>query len=86
MSYEARVTRVLQGGTNDEIFEWCFSVGRQLSDEDIAIWSEDFKMDGGGMDRMQGNATTTICARLHCFTAFTVEVAAVCVNIGLLKL
>ena len=46
VSYDALVTRVLQGGTDEEILEWCFSVGRQLSDEDITIWSDFLRKRG----------------------------------------
>lgn len=46
MSYDSLVARVLQGGTNEEILEWCFSVGRQLSDEDITIWSDFLRKRG----------------------------------------
>lgn len=31
--------RTLEGGTDEEILEWCFRVGRRLSDEDIEVWS-----------------------------------------------
>ena len=46
VSYDTLVARVLQGGTNEEILEWCFSVGRQLSDEDIAVWSDFLRKRG----------------------------------------
>jgi hypothetical protein len=31
--------RVLQGGTDEEILEWCFQRGRQLNDGDLMIWN-----------------------------------------------
>jgi hypothetical protein len=31
--------RVLLGGTDEEILRWCFSMGRDLSPDDIAIWN-----------------------------------------------
>jgi len=31
--------RVLQGGTDEEILEWCFSTGRRLNDGDIFVWN-----------------------------------------------
>ena len=33
------VTRTLQGGTDEEILDWCFHAGRPLSGEDIEVWS-----------------------------------------------
>jgi hypothetical protein len=46
ISYEELVERVLAGGTNEEIFQWCLIQGRQLSDEDIAIWSDFMRKRG----------------------------------------
>ena len=31
--------RVLQGGTDQEILEWCFENGRRLNEGDIMIWN-----------------------------------------------
>jgi Domain of unknown function (DUF5069) len=31
--------RVLQGGTDEEILEWCFERGRRLNDGDVMIWN-----------------------------------------------
>jgi gluconokinase len=31
--------RVLQGGTDDEILEWCFEKGRKLNSGDIVVWN-----------------------------------------------
>jgi hypothetical protein len=39
VSYDDLVARVKQGGTDEAILEWCFSTGRQLSEEDIEIWN-----------------------------------------------
>jgi gluconokinase len=39
VEYAALVARTLQGGTDEDILEWCFQVGRPLSDEDIEVWS-----------------------------------------------
>jgi hypothetical protein len=46
VSYEALVERVLAGGTNEEILEWCFARGRHLSQEDIEIWSDFLRKRG----------------------------------------
>jgi Domain of unknown function (DUF5069) len=31
--------RVLQGGTDEEILEWCFETGRRLNDGDLFVWN-----------------------------------------------
>ena len=31
--------RVLQGGSDEEILEWCFEKGRRLDDGDLLIWN-----------------------------------------------
>ena len=31
--------RVLQGGTDEEILEWCFERGRKLNEGDLVIWN-----------------------------------------------
>ena len=31
--------RVLQGGTDEEILEWCFEKRRRLNEGDLAVWS-----------------------------------------------
>ena len=31
--------RVLQGGTDEEILEWCFTQGRRPNEEEIEIWN-----------------------------------------------
>jgi gluconokinase len=31
--------RVLQGGTDEEILEWCFERGRRLNNGDLMIWN-----------------------------------------------
>jgi gluconokinase len=32
--------RVLAGGTDEEILEWCFKIGRELNANDIWIWNQ----------------------------------------------
>ena len=46
VGYTPLVARVLQGGTNEEILQWCFTHGRELSDEDITIWSDFLRKRG----------------------------------------
>src|SRR5438094_4660767 len=31
--------RVLQGGTDEEILEWCFETGRRLNEGDLIVWN-----------------------------------------------
>jgi Domain of unknown function (DUF5069) len=40
INYDALVQRVSEGGTDEEIADWCFSQGRNPSDEEIEMWNE----------------------------------------------
>ncbi len=39
IGYEELATRTLQGGSDEEILEWCFKRGRRPSEEEIEIWN-----------------------------------------------
>jgi gluconokinase len=39
VNYDDLRERVLQGGTDQEILEWCFENGRRLNEGDIMIWN-----------------------------------------------
>ena len=39
VEYPALVERVLQGGTDDEILQWCFDSGRKPTEEEVEIWN-----------------------------------------------
>jgi hypothetical protein len=39
VSFEALSARTLQGGTDEEILEWCFQNGRRPDAEQIEIWN-----------------------------------------------
>src|SRR4029434_1633256 len=39
VNYDELANRTLQGGSDEEILEWCFARGRRPSDEEIAIWN-----------------------------------------------
>lgn len=39
VDYRELVDRTLQGGSDEEILEWCFQRGRRPSEEEIAIWN-----------------------------------------------
>lgn len=39
VDYEELAVRTLQGGSNEEILEWCFARGRKPSEEEIEVWN-----------------------------------------------
>jgi hypothetical protein len=39
VSYDELVARTLEGGSDEEILEWCFTHGRQPTEEQIEIWN-----------------------------------------------
>ena len=39
MKFEDLRERVLAGGTDEEILEWCFEKGRRLNDADLVVWN-----------------------------------------------
>jgi gluconokinase len=39
VKYEDVVARVLQGGSDEEILEWCFQKGRRLNPEELLIYN-----------------------------------------------
>jgi Domain of unknown function (DUF5069) len=39
IDYSRLVERTLQGGTDEEILEWCFQNGRRPNDEEILVWN-----------------------------------------------
>ena len=39
VNYDELVERTLQGGSDEEILEWCFAHGRRPSEEEISIWN-----------------------------------------------
>ena len=53
VSYEALKQRALDGGTDEEILEWCFAAGRRLDETDILIWNE-FMRKRGWNDEASG--------------------------------
>jgi hypothetical protein len=40
VDYPALRDRVLAGGPDDEVLEWCFTHGRRLNEEEILIWND----------------------------------------------
>ncbi|TLD72432.1 DUF5069 domain-containing protein [Phragmitibacter flavus] len=39
ISYNALTARTLQGGTEEEILQWAFTIGHRSNDEEIEIWN-----------------------------------------------
>jgi gluconokinase len=39
INYVDLVERVKQGGSDEEILEWCFEKGRRLNEGDIVVWN-----------------------------------------------
>ena len=40
VNYNDLVERVKQGGSDDEILQWCYNKGRRPSEEQIFVWNE----------------------------------------------
>lgn len=40
VDYAALTERVLQGGTDEELLDWCYANGRELNATDLHIWKE----------------------------------------------
>ena len=40
VKYDELAARTLQGGSNEEILDWCFEHGRKPSEEEIEIWND----------------------------------------------
>ena len=40
VDYDKIARRTLEGGTNEEILEWCFQNGRKPSEEEILVWNQ----------------------------------------------
>jgi hypothetical protein len=39
VGYEDLVGRTLEGGSDEEILQWCYDTGRRLDENDIQIWN-----------------------------------------------
>ena len=46
VNYDDLVEQVKKGGTDDEILQWCFSLGRRPSEDDIYVWNEFMRKRG----------------------------------------
>lgn len=54
VTYAALVERVLAGGTDEQVLEWCFEQGRRPNDEEINIFSSFARKRGWRDDRDGG--------------------------------
>jgi hypothetical protein len=46
VNYDELAERVKKGGNDEEILQWCFSVGRPPSDDDLYVWNEFMRKRG----------------------------------------
>lgn len=46
ISYEPFRLRVLKGGTDEELLEWCYQNGRRPTEEEVEIWNEFMRKRG----------------------------------------
>lgn len=46
VNYDELKLRVLEGGTDEEVLQWCFQKGRALNKGDLRIWNEYVKKLG----------------------------------------
>ena len=40
VNYDELRERVLQGGSDEEILDWCYEKGRRLNEGDLMVWNE----------------------------------------------
>src|SRR5437762_11526844 len=46
VNYDQLVEPVKKGGTDEEILQWCFSVGRKPNEDEIYVWNEFMRKRG----------------------------------------
>ena len=46
INYDQLVERVKQGGTDEEILQWCFSLGLRPSEDGVYVWNEFMRKRG----------------------------------------
>ena len=46
VDYNQLIDRVKQGGTDEEILQWCFANGRRPNDDEIYVWNEFMRKRG----------------------------------------
>ena len=57
VDFDALTTRTLQGGTDEEILEWCFTAGRRPDAEQVEVWNG-FMCKRGWRDSAQSGFDT----------------------------
>lgn len=50
IDYQQLVVRATQGGSDDEILEWCVTSGRKPADDEVHIWNEFMRKCGWNDD------------------------------------
>ncbi|MDQ2867026.1 MAG: DUF5069 domain-containing protein [Verrucomicrobiota bacterium] len=50
LDYAALTRRVLEGGSDEEVLQWCFAHGRRPSDGEIFVWNEFMRKRGWNDD------------------------------------
>lgn len=60
IEYAALTQRVAQGGSDQEILEWCFQQGRRPGAEEVEVWNEFMRKRG-----WNDEGTATLQRRLH---------------------
>jgi gluconokinase len=46
VDYNQLVERVKQGGTDEEILQWCFAMGHRPTDDETYVWNEFMRKRG----------------------------------------
>ena len=46
INYDDLIQRVKQGGTDEEILQWCFEKGRAPNENDVYVWNEFMRKRG----------------------------------------
>jgi len=59
VKYDDLKKRVLAGGTDDEVLQWCFQHGRTRTAEEISDWN-DFMVKRGWRDGISGRLKTRL--------------------------
>ena len=64
IEYASLVARVKEGGTDEEVLEWCFKNGRRPNEEEIEVWNEFMRKRGWNDDGTP--AVLKRLAEIHC--------------------
>jgi gluconokinase len=64
VDYPALRERVLRGGTDEKILNWCFAQGRRPSDEEVLTWNK-FMLKRGCRDEDDGSTQELESYKAH---------------------